>query len=449
MDSSAERKGGTGLTAAVPAEPGARLPRRPGRHRPAQTARTVWLLAVLEVAAAIALALLLPRLERRFGWHPLIGYEEGTAQATLAAIAGGMITLTGFVLTAVTLIVQTIQGQSPRLLQVLDRTDRTPLLFGTFMATFTFALLVLGQVRGKAVPDVSVTIAVLLVLVSACLFLRLLVTFRTALTTGGLVRTVGGELRKQIDVLYQAEYVPGAPCGEGDSAAAAAPPCWRLAHQGQPGVFQALDERSAVRLAARGGAEIRFIPAVGDFIITGAPLATGSGPPPAAAALAAAVRVGPYRTLEQDPAYGVRVLVDIAIRALSPAINDPTSAVQALDQIDDVLHRLAHRALGDGLLADETGTVRVRFPAPRWDMFVALAFDEVILYGAGSLQVARRLHALLTDLIATAPPGRREAVADRLATLRRLVHQAQPDAVLATEAMRSDRQGIGSPRSDG
>jgi len=409
----------------------------------------VWLLAVVEVAAAIAAALTLPRLERHFGWHPLIGYEEGTAQATLAAIAGGMITLTGFVPTAVTLIVQTIQGQSPRLLQVLDRTDRTPLLFGTFMATFTFALLVLGQVRGNAVPDVSVTISVLLVLVSACLFLRLLVTFRTALTTGGLVRTVGGELRKQIDILYQAEYVPSAPYGEGGDAAAAAGPRWQLAHQGQPGVFQALDERSAVRLAAAGGAEIRYIPAIGDFIVTGAPLATGSGPPPAAAALARTVRVGPYRTLEQDPAYGVRVLVDIAIRALSPAINDPTSAVQALDQIDDVLHRLAHRALGDGLLADEAGTVRVRFPAPRWDMFVALAFDEIIMYGAGSLQVARRLHALLTDLLATAPPGRREVVADRLATLRRLVHRAQSDPALATEAMRSDRQGIGSPRGDG
>jgi uncharacterized membrane protein len=408
----------------------------------------VWLLAVVEVAAAIVLALTLPRLERHFGWHPLIGYEEGTAQATLAAIAGGMITLTGFVLTAVTLIVQTIQGQSPRLLQVLDRTDRTPLLFGTFMATFTFALLVLGQVREGAVPDASVTISVLLVLVSACLFLRLLVTFRTALTTGGLVRTVGGELRKQIDILYQAEYVPSAPCGEG-GAAAAAPPRWRLAHQGPPGVLQALDERSAVRLAAAGGAEIRYIPAIGDFIVTDAPLATGSGPPPATAALARTVRVGPYRTLEQDPAYGVRVLVDIAIRALSPAINDPTSAVQALDQIDDVLHRLAHRALGDGLLADETGTVRVRFPAPRWDMFVALAFDEIILYGAGSLQVARRLHALLTDLLATAPPGRGEVVADRLTTLRRLVKQAQPDPAFATEATRPDRQGIGSPRDDG
>ena len=436
----------SGLTAAGPPRPGARRPHRPVRRRPPRAAGTLWRIAVGEVAAAIALAVTLPRLERYLGWHALVGYDAGAAQATLAAIAGGMITLTGFVLTAVTLIVQTLQGQSPRLMRVLDRTDRTPLLFGTFMATFTFALVALSQVHADAVPDVSVSVAVLLVLLSTGLFLRLLVTFRTALTTGGLVRTVGGELRGLVDLLYQAPYVPDEGCpGDGP---AAPPPSWQVAYQGRPGVLQSLDERAAVGLAAAAGAEIRFLPAIGDFLVTGAPLAAGTGTPPAAAALARVVRVGPDRTLEQDPAYGIRVLVDIAIRALSPAINDPTSAVQALDQVDDVLHRLAGRALGDGLLADAAGAVRVRFPAPRWDMFVALAFDEVMLYGAGSLQVARRLRALLADLLAAAPPGRREAVAARLATLGRLVRQAQPDPALAAEAMRPDRQGIGSPRGE-
>jgi uncharacterized membrane protein len=119
----------------------------------------------------------------------------GAAESTLGAIAGGMITLTGFVLTAVTLIVQTVQSQSPRLLRVLDRTDTTPLLFGTFTATFTFALVALSQVRQASVPDVSVTLALLLVLVCAGLFLRLLVTFRTTLTVGGLAKRIGNRLR--------------------------------------------------------------------------------------------------------------------------------------------------------------------------------------------------------------------------------------------------------------
>ena len=182
--------------------PGARTPRRPaGRRLTGQLVRIRWSIAVVEVLAAIAAGLILPRLERHYGWHDGISYDAGAAQATLGAIAGGMITLTGFVLTAVTLMVQTVQSQSPRLLRVLDRTDRTPLLFGTFTATFTFALVALSQVRQDYVPDVAVTVGLLLVLLSAGLFLRLLVTFRTTLTVGGLSRMIGIRLRQQIDNL--------------------------------------------------------------------------------------------------------------------------------------------------------------------------------------------------------------------------------------------------------
>ena len=419
-----------------------------------------------EVAVAIAAGLILPRLERHFGWSDGIAYDVGAAESTLGAIAGGMITLTGFVLTAVTLIVQTVQSQSPRLLRVLDRTDTTPLLFGTFTATFTFALVALSQVRPDSVPDVSVTLALLLVLVSAGLFLRLLVTFRTTLTVGGLAKRVGNRLRAQIEVQYPARFDPA-----GHAAAAAVPrpasppadpasppadpasppadpaPSWLIRYAGQSGVFQAFDEPGVVRLAAAAGAEIRFIPAIGDFLATGARLAEGAGTAPDAAKFSSLVQVGDVRTLEQDPAYGIRMLVDIAIRALSPAVNDPSSAVQALDQLDDILERLAWRSLGDGRLHDDSGRVLVRFPAPQWDAFVALALDEIILYGAGSIQVARRLSALLDDLLASAPPSRRPPVSARAARLRRAVGRALPDEEQAAEALQPDRQGIGSPRS--
>ena len=148
-----------------------------------------------EVIVAIAVGLILPRLETHYRWSDGISYDVGTAQATLGAIAAGMITLTGFVLTAVPLIVQTVQSQSPRLMRMVDRTDQTPLLFGTFTATFTFALVALSQVSQNWVPNLSVTVALLLVLVSAGLFLRLLVTFRTTLTVGGLAKRIGNRLR--------------------------------------------------------------------------------------------------------------------------------------------------------------------------------------------------------------------------------------------------------------
>jgi uncharacterized membrane protein len=402
---------------------------------------------VAEVAAAIAAGLILPRLQFHFKWNDGVSYDVGTAQATLGAIAAGMITLTGFVLTAVTLIVQTVQSQSPRLMRMVDRTDKTPILFGTFTATFTFALVVLSQVRQNQVPDLSVLLSLLLLLVSVGLLLRLLATFHTTLTTGGLARAVGVQLRALIDVMYPARFDPAASAAAaGDSGKPLAASSWLIRHAGPPGVFQAFDEPAAVRLAGGTGTEIRFIPAVGDFLVTGAKLAAGTGPSPDAAKLRSLVRVGQLRTLEQDPAYGIRLLVDIALRALSPAVNDPTSAVQALDQLDDALERLVRRSLGDGRLLDDAGRVLVRFPAPQWDEFLALAIDEIIVDGAGSIQVTRRLRALLDDLLTNAPPARRPPVSARIATLQRAVRSALADEAMAAEAMVPDHQGIGSPR---
>ena len=142
-------------------------------------------------------------------------------------------------------------------------------------------------------------------------------------------------------------------------------------------------------------------------MVTGAVLATGTGEHPSAEKVRALVRVGAVRTLEQDLAYGLRMLVDIAIRGLSPAVNDPTSAIQSLDQIDDIL--------------DQAGRP---------------------LAGSGSLQVTRRMRALLDDLRAVAPAPRWPAIDRKLAALQR----AFPDMAEEAEAARPDHQGIGSPR---
>jgi uncharacterized membrane protein len=438
----------------------ARLPRRSPSWLNRMRRIRYWPLAVAEVIIAIVLGLTLPDIEAALHLRDGLDYDASTAQTTLAAIAGGMITLTGFVLTAVTLMVQTVQSQSSRLLQALNRTDKTPLLFGTFAATFTYALLVLSVVHGDDVPGVSVTVALIMVLVCTAMFLRLLVTFRTTLTVVGLTTLIGHDLRELINVLYPAPFgpadrdqpawappepaPPGAPpSGEPQSGE---PPSWTIRHAGEPGVFQSFDELKAVRLAGKLGASIRFIPAVGDFVVTGAVLATGTGGQPAPWTVRALVRIGPVRTLEQDPAYGLRMLVDIAIRALSPAVNDPTSAIQALDQIDDIVTRLAGRSLGEGRLHDLSGRVVISYPAPTWDAFLSLAVDEILLYGSGSLQVTRRLRALLDDLRASTPPARWPAIDAKLAALRRAIRRAFPDETEQAEAAQPDRQGIGSAR---
>ncbi len=131
------------------------------------------------------------------------------------------------------------------------------------------------------------------------------------------------------------------------------------------------------------------------------------------------------RTFEQDPKYPIRLLVDVAIKALSPAINDPTTAVQTIDQLEDLLHRLGRRELDAGFATDANGYVRLIFPIPTWDDYLNLAFDEIRLYGAGSLQIMRRLRSALISLMESLPSGARaDAVRRYLAHLDLTIEQS-------------------------
>ena len=427
-----------------------RAPQVQRRRRVAPRWR-IWPISALIVAACVAAALILPSIERHEGWTVGIQWDPSTAQATLAAIAGGMITLTGFVFTAVTLIIQTLQTQSPRLLLALDRSDRTPVLFGVFSGGAAYALVVLSRVTTDFVPSLSVTLAIALVLLAIGLFLRLLVTMRTSLNPGGLVRIVGDRLRDTIDRFHPApesapesapELAPG-PAGGWDEARTSERR--EVSFRGNPGVFQSFDERAVVRLADAAGAVIEFTPAVGDFVAQGTVIAVvHGGRPIRERALTRYIHVGPDRTLEQDPAYGVRLLADVAVRALSPAVNDPTSAVQTLDQLDDILHRLVTRSLGEGMLLGRSGVIRVRYRAPQWESYLALALDEIRIYGRASLQVMRRMRALLLDLALVAPADRMPAIQRRLEALDRAAGRLS-DHMDVQDALVPDRQGLGSP----
>ena len=164
-------------------------------------------------------------------------------------------------------------------------------------------------------------------------------------------------------------------------------------------------------------------------------------------ALTRAIRLATSRTFEQDPKYAIRLLVDIAIRALSPAINDPTTAVQALDQIEDLLRRLGRRQLDAGYARDTTGTIRVTFPMPTWEDYLALSFDEIRQFGASSVQVVRRLRSALVGLSETiAAEDRRKAVLQYLDHLNRGVGRSTFDGQDQAAALLEDRQGLGLSR---
>ena len=156
------------------------------------------------------------------------------------------------------------------------------------------------------------------------------------------------------------------------------------------------------------------------------------------------VQLGPERTLEQDLAYGLGMLVDIAERSVSDGpFQDPTTAVQAIDRLHDCLRLLANRHFPDGRFRDSAGEVRLTMPALTWDDVVLLAFDEIRMAGAGSPQIARRLRAALEDLLAIASPEGQPALKRQLHLLRSGVEGSMNEYQDQVNSLRRDASGIG------
>ena len=167
-------------------------------------------------------------------------------------------------------------------------------------------------------------------------------------------------------------------------------------------------------------------------------------------AVNALVALGPERTMRQDPMFAFRIMVDVAARALSPAVNDPTTAVLALDQVHRLLRHAGAKNLDNARIHDETGTLRLAFPTPNWTDIVELAVTEIRQYGATSTQVTRRLRAMLEHLVERLPADRAPALRTELALLERTVARSFVDDEDRRRAGIADLQGLGgsSTRSD-
>jgi len=192
------------------------------------------------------------------------------------------------------------------------------------------------------------------------------------------------------------------------------------------------------------------VPEVGDFIAQGDPLFRiyQGGNELSDAKLRNHVAVGGERTLEQDPLFSFRILFDIASKALSPAVNDPTTAVLMIDQIHHLLRDIGNRNLADGHEEDSTGKVRVVYRTPDWEDFVLLGTTEIRQFGRDSIQVQRRLRAMLKDLIDTLPEQRHVVLRKELALLSSLSKRAFPDLDDQALAESSDLQGMGGSHSE-
>ena len=316
-------------------------------------------------------------------------------------------------------------------------------VLGIFVGTLTFALALLRGVGPRSVPDVGVTVAALAVTVSVVLFLTYLDRFVHSVRPVAVAWAVAGAGAR----VFRAGH-PAAP--DAADVVLDDAPAFTVGNAAA-GVIQAVDRVGLVAEAARHDCLIVIPHAVGDLVPHGDDLIEvhGHGSLPSAERLRGMVALGEERTIEQDVAFALRILVDIAIRALSPAVNDPTTAVQVLGALEDLLLLIGESDLeGRGTLRDAQGDPRVLIAARRWDDLLDLALTEIRDYGAASTQVTRRVRALLESLDRRVRPEHRAAVAEQLAALDEAVAGGAGDALSRALAAQPDRQGIGGPSAD-
>ena len=413
----------------------------------------LWPMPTVVVVAAVAVGLTLPRLDARID-HRLprwlgglmFGGDPGAARTVLDAIASSLITVTSltFSLTVVTLQLASSQF-SPRLLRTFTRDLFVQATLALFLGTFAFSLAVLRSVRSASgdyagfVPRIAVTAAFLLALVSVLALVLFLAHLARQIRVETMLRTVHDDTLVTIRQTFDGDSDDGSGARDILDRADGTVVDWA----GAAGFLVRVDQAELLALAVDKDAVISIDRDPGSFLVPGTPLGrwwTRSTQPSdrddLADSIRAAVHSGPERTEHQDLGYGLRQLTDVAVKALSPGINDPTTAVHALDHTAAVLCALADRRPGPRVVRDEDGRARVALRSPDLGDLLELALAQPRRYGAADPVVLGRLVTLVGEVARHARPGDLDALTGQLDRIADLARRQDFDAIEAAQLRR-------------
>ena len=372
-------------------------------------------------------------------------YTPSTASTMLTTIVGAMVGLTGFVVTVTVLAIQMATGTfSARYMRLWYRDNLLKATLAVLAGTLAFSFSLLRQVNSSKAPNIGVSVAGFLMVLGLVLFLLFFDRFVHRLRPVAVASLAGRQARRAIATVTEA--------AETDSAATQTPagdPALMVSSQ-RDGSIQAIDVRGMVTWASRHDQLLAMQAAIGDFVTSGQPViavvGNGSIPEQTSRELRGMIALGIERTIEQDPAFAIRIIVDVAIKALSAAINDPTTAVQAINHLASVLKVLGSTPLhGTLTFRDPGGAPRLLLPGRTWEDYLTLAVTEIREYGSTSIQVMRRLRAMLEDLHESVRSEHRPAVEAEIAKLDATTATGFADSVDQAQARAPDGQGIGGP----
>jgi uncharacterized membrane protein len=402
----------------------------------------LWTVPLIAIIIELVTTPWLHALDAWLGWR-IAGLAVAGAQALYQTVITLSLSFLVFTFGSLLVAIQVAGGQlTPRIIATLLLRDNVVRYsVGLFVFTLVFAVGALNRLEASVYEIVALLTAVLGV---ACIadFLFLIDYAARLLRPVSVVARVGDDGLAVIQTVYpEAATVPDdetwrAPAGSARRVAV---------HQGKSEIVLAVDLRTLVVLARRSDGVIEFAQQVGDFVAADEPLFVLHGSAVAIddRSLRATVAFGTERTLEQDPMFAFRILVDIALKALSPAINDPTTAVLAIDQVHRLLRVVGKRQLHGEVVSDPTGRPRVIFRTPNWEDYVHVACTEIRACGADNVQVARRLRAMLENLVRSLPAHRHPVLRAELERLDQTIERLYTlpgDLALARIA---DSQGLG------
>ena len=402
----------------------------------------LWFIPLVYAVAGLILNAVTTTLDSRTSFQlvpiDVIGGPDA-ALGILGAVAASMISLVATVLSITMVVVQLAMGQfSPRIVQTFLKDRPSQHAIGLFVATFVQAMLTMRQVQvsedSPVVPGISIAVTFLLVIVNVVVLVVYIHHIGRELQVSSLIELVGGDTRSLMDRVYPDRIDPDGPADPHVVAARSS------------GVLTLVDREELVAVAREADCCLHVVPGIGQFVPADAPLVRLSGHVDGVNLdrLHDGFILSLERTQEQDVAYGLRMLADMGLKALADSPHaDPTTVVQVIDRVHDVLRQLSRRELPEDVSHDEAGVVRLVIPSMDWQAYVLLGFEELRLVGASSPQIARRLRAALEDLLDYAPEDRRGPVLEQLKQLDEAVQQAYGDQRALALVRRADAQGIG------
>ena len=403
----------------------------------------LWTVPLIAIALELLLAPIIRALDDWLRWR-LAGLELSGATALYQTVITLTLSFLVFTFGSLLVAIQVAGGQlTPRIIATtLLRNNVVRYSVGLFVFTLVFAVAALN--RQESVQELVALLTGILGVACIANFLFLIDYAARLLRPVSIVARVGDEGMAMIKAVYPEPATALTP-------EAAAIHAWpnvprrEVAHQGTSEIVLAVDISTLVALARSHDGVIEFLAQVGDFVAADEPLIMLHGGATAIAdhAVRSAVAFGPERTLEQDPMFAFRIIVDIALKALSPAINDPTTAVLALDQVHRLLRMVGRRRLRGEVFLDANGQPRLIFRTPNWEDFVQVACSEIRACGGHNLQVVRRMRAMLENLRDTLPEHRRSALETELDLLDAAIedHFKRPEELALARI--ADSQGLG------